>query len=80
MRLGSAAAATTRKASGEPPKLSGGGFYWCRRTSRVYILAADDAWRMQGIPEPLLQRWSESTRRPVATGNLLRRAAGNAII
>jgi hypothetical protein len=40
----------TVKASGELPKGSGGAFYLCSKTGKVYVLAAEDTWRLQGIP------------------------------
>ena len=54
----------TVKASGEPPKLSGGAFYLCSSTGRVYILAADGAWAMQGIPFSLLEEWRRRAGKP----------------
>ena len=50
-------ASWTVKASGESPKLSGGAFYLCGTTGRVYILSADDTWALQGLPAELLEAW-----------------------
>ena len=70
----------TVKASGETPKRSGGAFYFCTETGRVYILCADDTWRLQGIPTALLERWRANPRaNPAASDELVRRTAGNAI-
>ena len=72
----------TVKASGELPKGSGGAFYLCSKTGKVYVLAAEDTWRLQGIPNELLERWREAApagRAPAATDDAVRRVAGNAI-
>ena len=70
------------KASGEPPKLSGGAFYLCSSTGRVYILAADDAWAMQGTPLSLLEELRRRAGKPgvpMPTDTAVRRLAGNAM-
>ena len=72
----------TVKASGEPPKLSGGAFYLCSVTGRVYILGADDTWALQGIPVGLLSEWRRRAGEPgvpLPTEAAVRRVAGNAI-
>ena len=72
----------TVKASGEAPKLSGGAFYLCSSTGRVYILDADDAWAMQGIPFSLLEEWRRRAGEPgvpMPTDTAVRRLAGNAM-
>ena len=72
----------TVKASGEPPKRSGGAFYLCSTTGRVYILAVDDAWAKQSTPLSLLEEWRRRAGDPsvpMPTDAAVRRLAGNAI-
>ena len=72
----------TVKASGELPKLSGGAFYLCSSTGRVYILAADDAWAIQDTPLSLLEEWRRRAGEPgvpMPTDTAIRRLAGNAM-
>jgi hypothetical protein len=72
----------TVKASGEPPKLSGGAFYCCSLTGRAYILSSFDTWQLQGIPAELLALWKLRAKEgaaPPADETAVRRIAGNAI-
>ena len=72
----------TVKASGEQPKGSGGAFYRCSTSGRVYVLSADDAWALQGIPARLLDDWRGNADKPgvpFPSDTAVRRIAGNAI-
>ena len=67
----------TIKASGETPKDSGGAFYLCSETGRVFILDDIDCWTLQGLPADVLALWKATD--PTVTSDQVRRVAGNAI-
>ena len=72
--------AFTVKASGAPPKYSGGAIYRCHRTGTLYALTARECWLLQGLAYELyesLHGWLE--QRGVPADQVLRRLAGNAI-
>ena len=72
----------TVKASGEPPKVSGGAFYCCSQTGRAYILSSFDTWQLQGVSAELLALWKQRAKEgvaPPADETAVRRGAGNAI-
>ena len=50
----------TVKASGTWPRGAGGAFYYDDRVKRVFILEAEDVWRMQGLPLQLLATWRDA--------------------
>ena len=69
--------AWTVKASGEPPKRSGGAFYRCSKTGRVFVLDEEDCWKLQGLPMSALEEWRRSDA--MVSSTQVRRVAGNAI-
>ena len=72
--------ALTVKASGRPPKYSGGALYQCCKTGIIYALSARECWILQGLPAILYEQlhgWLD--RQHMNTDIILRRLAGNAI-
>ena len=75
--------AWTIRASGEPPKFSGGAIYWDQRVNKCFTLSAEECWKIQGLPLDVLDILKETlSKKEVSreeTDTIIRRLAGNAI-
>ena len=74
----------TVKTTGEWPRGAGGAFYYDDRVGRVFILEADDVWRMQGLPVTMLTTWraahgANMFDTPAPTEAAVKRVGGNSI-
>ena len=74
----------TVKASGTWPRGAGGAFYYDDRVKRVFILEAEDVWRMQGLPLQLLATWRDAGvadmfNTPASDDPAVKRVGGNSI-
>ena len=74
----------TVKTTGEWPRGAGGAFYYDDRVQRVFILEADDVWRMQGLPVTMLTAWraahgADMFNTPAPTEAAVKRVGGNSI-